>query len=130
MAMYMTGPRKELISFLRDNPDRQFSASQLQERLAGAGVSLSAIYRNLTFLEEEGLISRSMKDGSRESFYQYIDSAECRGCLHLTCTKCGKTIHMDHAAANSMLDNVSKKDGFEVSTAKTVLYGVCKDCKR
>lgn len=129
MARYLTEQRKELISFLRSHPDRQFSAKQVAESLEESGISLSAVYRNLESLEEAGLVSCFIKEGSREVFYQYMDADACKNCIHLTCTKCGRTFHMDAAAAEQMLDAVSKADGFEVSKTRTVLYGLCKNCK-
>jgi Fur family ferric uptake transcriptional regulator len=128
LARYLTEQRKELISFLQSHPDRQFSAKQVAEAHEQNGISLSAVYRNLESLEEAGLVCCFVKEGSREVFYQYMDADACKNCIHLTCTKCGRTFHMDAAAAEQMLDTVSRADGFEISRSRTVLYGLCKNC--
>lgn len=128
MGRYMTEQRRELIAFLREHPDCQFTARQIAGELSGTNISLSAVYRNLAALESRELISRSVRDGSREIYYQYTDTAECRECIHLTCTDCGRTIHMDASAARTMLDTVYEKNDFYVSKSKTVLYGLCRGC--
>lgn len=128
MARYITAQRKQLIAFLRDNPDTQFSAKQIVQQLRGEHISLSAVYRNLAALEKAGLISRSVKDSSREIFYQFIDTDACKNCIHLTCTKCGGIFHMRNDVTDQMMDTVSKANGFRINKTKTVLYGLCKNC--
>ncbi len=128
MSEYMTEQRRELISFFSDNPDKKFSAKQVAQLLKNTNISISAIYRNLSKLEQDGYISRTVQEGSRESFYQCLVSEKCRNCIHMSCVKCGKTFHMTHSTAAALMNAVSRQDGFEISREKTVLYGVCGDC--
>lgn len=128
MANYMTEQRKLLFAFLQENTDKQFSAKQITDSLSGSPVSLSAVYRNLTFLQEQGLINRFTKDGNRGIYYQYIHSEDCRNRIHLSCIKCGKTFHMNAGIADRMLEDILKADGFQIRKQKSVLYGICKDC--
>lgn len=128
MSQYMTEQRKMIIAFLERNPDRQFTAKDIA-RETSARVSISAVYRNLSFLEERGYVSRAVKEGSREVYYQYIECENCKNSLHLTCTKCGHTSHMNKDAAERMLISVLSSDGFEISKPRTVIYGLCKNCK-
>ncbi len=128
MANYMTEQRKQLFAFLQKNPDKQFSARQIADSLSCSSVSLSAVYRNLTYLQEKGLINRFTKEGNRELFYQYIHSEDCRNCIHMNCIKCGRTFHMNVEIADRMLEDISKADGFQIKKEKSVLYGICKNC--
>lgn len=128
MAEYMTEQRRELLDFLHSHPDKLFSAKEIAENLADRQISMSAVYRNLAWLEKAGVISRKVKDGRREIYYSCVDSQECRGCIHLTCMKCGDTFHMDAAASERMMSDVSNIDGFKIDKCKTVLYGICKKC--
>ena len=91
---YMTKQRKALLRYLSQHADETLSAKQIEAALSGEGISISAVYRNLSELEREGKIRRVNQSGSREVFYQYTDGAHCRECLHLSCEKCGKTYHM------------------------------------
>ncbi len=129
MANYMTAQRKKLIDFLRSHPDKQFSAREIAEQLDGESISVSAVYRNLSSLENSGFVSRSVQKGSRDSYYRYTASEHCKDCIHLTCTKCSKIFHLSSTLADRMENDLFKSEGFTVSRPGTVIYGVCKTCK-
>lgn len=130
MPKYMTKQRKTLLAFLEKHADVELSAKKIEAELCDQGVSISAVYRNLSDLEKEGKIRRISKSGSREVFYLYTDSHECRDCLHLSCKKCGKTYHMDTDGAEKLIEILAQNDDFTIDKSETVLYGVCKDCKK
>ena len=129
MNGYMTEQRRELLRFLRSNPDKSFSAKEIAHHISDGAISLSAVYRNLAWLEKSGEISRSTKDGHREIFYSYVASEHCHDCLHLRCEKCGSTVHMDMAVTDKMINDIADKDGFDINRKKTVIYGICSKCK-
>ncbi len=130
MAQYMTKQRRELIAFLTSNAHKYFSAREIADHLQDKEVSISAVYRNLSVLEEAGYISRITRDGSREIYYRCLNFAVCRNSIHLMCTKCGETFHMNMEESERMLESVIKNDNFQISKQKTVLYGICKKCHR
>jgi Fur family ferric uptake transcriptional regulator len=129
MAAYKTEQRSLLMEFLRQNPDRQFSAREIAGRLPALAISLSAVYRNLSALEAAGLIARFTREGSREIYYQYTQAEECRNCIHMICTKCGKTFHVASKIADRLQTDVRLSAGFQVDRSKTILYGLCRDCR-
>ena len=126
----MTKQRKALLSYLSMHADERLSAKQLEDALKIEGISISAVYRNLSELEREGKVRRVNNSGSREVFYQYTDGAHCKDCLHLSCEKCGKTYHMNSAVAQTLIENLAQSDEFTIDKANTVLYGVCGDCRK
>ena len=128
MQAYMTQPRKRLLTYLKDHRDETFSAKQISDKLSE--VSVSAVYRNLSALEQDGAVRKVAKSGSREVFYQFMKAEECKDHLHLSCKKCGKTFHMDEAETEALLGSIAKLDGFAVDRGDTVLYGVCEACQR
>ena len=130
MAHYETRQRKTLLAYLSRHADRLLSAQQIAEDLKDDSISLSAVYRNLAELEAEGKVRRSTRNGAREMDFQYMDAASCKGCLHLNCTRCGRTFHMDTGRAQRLLDAVSETEGFQVNMSETVLYGVCENCRK
>ena len=130
MSKYMTKQRKAMLAYLSAHADEKLSAKQLESALAGEGVSISAVYRNLSELEKEGKIRRVNQSGSREVFYQYTDGAHCKECLHLSCEKCGKTYHMNMQGAEMLIQNLAQSDEFTIDKANTVLYGICKQCRK
>ena len=129
MAEYKTGQRGLLMDFLRRNPDRQFTAREIAAQLPAAEISLSAIYRNLAALESAGLISRFAREGSREASYQYTQAEQCRNCLHMICTRCGRAFHAEPETADRLQAALSA-GGFWLDRGKTVLYGLCGDCRK
>lgn len=130
MPKYMTKQRKALLNYLSLHADERLSAKQLEDALKSEGISISAVYRNLSELEKGGKVRRVNNSGSREVFYQYTDGAHCKDCLHLSCEKCGKTYHMNSAVAQTLIENLAQSDEFTIDKANTVLYGVCGDCRK
>ena len=129
LAKYMTRQRKTLLGYLSRHTDEALSAQTVAAALESEGVSLSAVYRNLSELEAEGQIRRMSREGSREVYYQFTGSGACRDSLHLKCKKCGRTFHMDANGAEQLLGVVEKTEGFAVDKGDTVLYGVCELCQ-
>ena len=109
---------------------RQMTARQIADALTQENISLSAVYRNLSDLEADGLLKRSVREGTRDVFYQYIAAEECKDSLHLSCRVCGKSIHLGDAEAERLLDSTLKSTGFQIDKTETILYGVCADCRK
>lgn len=128
-SKYVTRQRRLLLSCLGQHPDELLSARQIAEALEGESVSLSAVYRNLADLEAEGRIRRVHRGSDREICFQYLDSGDCRNCLHLSCTRCGRTFHMDADGAEQLIHTVAERDGFALDKRETVLYGLCDGCQ-
>jgi len=125
---YKTKQRTLLYELLKSRPHERFSVKDIAAALSDSNISVSAIYRNLSAMADEGLVQRSIKNTSQEALYQFMDCDTCRDELHLTCTTCGKVIHMDHSIADSMQDRIKQADGFRIDRNKTILYGTCKTC--
>lgn len=129
MPKYITKQRKMLLDYLAKHTDESLSASQIAEALAET-VSRSAVYRNLSELESEGKLHRIASSGSREAIYRYSDSHTCSGFLHLSCQKCGKTLHMQKQIADTLVSSVAAEDDFAIDKGETVIYGTCAACRQ
>ena len=127
MQAYMTQPRKRLLSYLHSHADETLSAGQISEDLPE--ISVSAIYRNLSALEQDGAVRKVVKGGTREVFYQYTAAEQCREHLHLSCKKCGKTFHMDPEETDALARSMALLDRFALDRNDTVLYGLCELCQ-
>ena len=128
--IYNTEQRNLLLTFLKDNPDKKFSAKEIEQALSDKNISRSAVYRNLADLEADGKIKRHTKSGSRETFFQYCDLQSCRNQIHLSCIKCGKIFHMETQMADTLVTKVESMEGFEINKGETTLYGICKNCNQ
>ena len=129
MSKYMTRQRRALLTWFRERPDELFTAQEIAEAMQAEAISLSAVYRNLADLELEGQVRRSSKGGEREIRYQFMAAESCKGCLHLCCTQCGRTFHMESAAADALWESVEKTEHFALDCTETVLYGLCGTCR-
>lgn len=130
MAQYMTRQRKELLAFFERNTDERFSAHQIAEAMKEKDISLSAIYRNLAELENEGKLRKSSKPGSREVYYRFVAAKRCQNQLHLSCKQCGRTYHASGSGADALTKVLSQTEEFDLDKGETVLYGLCKQCKK
>lgn len=124
MAKYNTNQRRELAAFLSQHPDELMTAQEISEQV---DQSVSSVYRNLELLENEGKVTRQPKDGCREMLFRYMASEHCADMIHMCCSECGRTMHMNENTAKTLCDMLSS-DGFGVDRTKTVIYGVCRDC--
>ncbi len=129
MAGYKTRQRELLLNYLQAHPDEALTAGQIADALAEK-VSRSTVYRTLAALEREGRLSRTAKAGDRERRYRYSDAPRCRGCLHLNCMRCGRTMHMAEQEADQLAASLAATDGFALSRADTVIYGLCAKCRK
>ncbi|MCC8122320.1 MAG: transcriptional repressor [Oscillospiraceae bacterium] len=131
MKKYDTEQRKILQTFFRAHPDRQFAVEELAEQLSGeGGISVSAIYRNLGQMLEEGAVERFSVAGSRRFLYQYFASGECEKHIHLKCETCGQLFHLDGQAEETLLGTIQSRSHFAIDRKKSVLYGCCDRCRR
>lgn len=128
---YKTVQRAQLYDFLKKHPHNYFTVKQIAEALSGSGadISISAIYRNLSDLTETGKIKKTVKKNSREAYYRCIDSAGCRGEIHISCSVCGKIFHMNSALSILIQQQLMQQNEFELDKSKTVISGVCKECR-
>lgn len=93
-----------------------------------AGISRSAIYRNLDHLIDEGLIRKNKTTDSRKPFYQFINCDEDCERVHLRCEKCGKVFHLESIEDENQVKAILQKNGFLLDDETAMLPGTCKDC--
>lgn len=129
MPKYETRQRRALLCYLSNHMDTFLCAQEIADALREESVSLSSVYRNLAELETEGRVRRGYRGSGREVYYQFVDSAFCKGAIHLSCKRCGRTFHMDREDAQRLVDAVAKAENFSVDKSETVLYGVCETCQ-
>ncbi len=130
ISSYLTDQRKILSNFFKNNLHETFSVKQLEKQLGSKGISKSAIYRNLSIMEQEGVLCRVANDGNRELLYQYIDPESCCGIIHLICDKCNETHHLNRHISEMIAGLALENFGFKVSKHKAVIYGTCENCSQ
>lgn len=130
MGAYYTKQRKTLLDYLESHRDQQISTEDLVKEFKEEEISQSAIYRNLSFLEDEGKIKRCVRQNDRKTYFQFIGSAECHNKIHLSCVNCGKSYHLDPKVEELLVDSISKTNNFTIDKCETTIYGICDECKK
>lgn len=131
--MYHTAQRELLLDFLDAHYDRSFSAGEIQTELEKTGectISLSAIYRNLAKLEQEGRIQKFAGRRVRESRYRCVGHKRCGDSIHMVCLACGKSRHLEEGVAEFLCGETLRDSGFEVARKRTFIYGLCEECRK
>lgn len=128
MAKYVTKQRKILQDYLSQRPDQELSAKQVAEDLSQQGVSLSAVYRNLSEMEKEQIVVQTPKEGSREFYFRYLDKEDCQECFHISCRTCGKIEHLSPDDSKKISEEFSSLYKFYLDLPSTVFYGTCAQC--
>ena len=127
--MRQKNSKTELVyAFLQEHQNECFSSKAL---IADKRVNASeaAVYRALLKLTEEGRIKKFISGKGEGVFYQYNNLADCHGHFHLKCLECGRIQHVDCSVLNEMEKHIDTEHAFWLDNTKTVLYGLCADCR-
>lgn len=126
MKGYGTVQRKRLLDFLENHCDQQFTVQEIFSALED--VSLSAVYRNVSKMVENGCIQRFPKPGSTEFLYQYVATHHCADHVHVKCERCGDIAHLDEKVERLITQLLMSEQDFTIDPSKTMLFGICREC--
>lgn len=123
---YRTKQRELIAAFFKENTDRQFSINEISDRFSES-IGKSTVYREISRLADDGFI-RKYPDSAGGFLYQY-SGRHCHEHFHLRCVSCGKIVHLDCHMMNGICAHINDEHDFEIDMSRTVLYGLCGDCK-
>jgi Fur family ferric uptake transcriptional regulator len=89
-----------------------------------SSVNLSTVYRTLELLEELDLVSHTHLGHGAPIYH----AAHERDHLHLVCGSCGKITEAAASCADSLVEGLRAKFGFETDVAHFALFGRCAEC--
>lgn len=126
---YQTKQGKRIVAYLKDNPGRSFSAKELHLlcKSSAPPVGLATVYRHLAGLAQEGRVKRIITDAGKSIRFQYADAPA--DAFYLKCDCCGKVIPAHCTLLEQTKAHMSAEHGFEIDSAKSLLYGRCSVCK-
>jgi Fe2+ or Zn2+ uptake regulation protein len=124
-----TSTRRALIDMLAD-ADAPITTSAMRDR--DRDLALSSIYRNLTLLEQAGVVCRVVGSAEHASFELAEEFTEHHH--HLLCTRCGSvsdfTIGEDlERGLDQALRRVAKRNRFDATAHRLDIVGVCSSCR-
>ncbi len=130
---YKTKTRYAIIEYLKENADRRFTARDIVDALAEAGVNIdrSTIYRNLERLCGEGKLVKYKESAVNATCYQYTEGHDsCNKHMHAQCEICGRIFHLDSDLFEKLGQDTKKEYGIEIDYGKTVIICRCSACKK
>ncbi len=130
---YKTKSRNKIIEYLKKNADTRFTARDIYNAINEEGDELdrSTVYRNLERLYKEGRLVKYKEADVNASCYQYSEEhGSCHEHTHAQCSSCGKIFHIDNDVLEETAEKMKSEYGIDIDYGKTVLIGVCKDCKK
>ena len=108
--------------------DEHLSAEEVENRLAGRGVSVgtATVYRTLLELVKGGLLKK-IEIGSRTVYdhdYGYPQHE------HLVCDQCKSMIEFQHPGIEVILQQIAAEHQFRAEGHTLVVRGICASCNR
>ena len=107
----------------------QSIAKKLDEN--GNYVGVSTVYRQLDKLVESGKVRKYIVEDGKSACYEYVgESGDCQRHYHLKCSGCGRLLHVECEYLDKIEAHILEHHGFVLNNEKTVLYGMCEDCRK
>lgn len=120
----LTLPRKMILEAALKSK-KPFSAEFLFQALKEQA-DLATIYRNLTFFNEIGLVSR-VDVGSETAVYEIASKDEGHHHHYFVCKTCGKTEALESCSMVAV-ENALKKKGYRSLSHRLEFTGLCASC--
>ena len=131
MANYQTRPRRQILQYLKEHPEKGFTAEELacalQQQFKEDAPGKSTVYRLLGRMVREEALQRFEESGSKSARFR-LPGQTCHEHLHLKCLDCGRLLHMEEETSEQLLKEIFKTNGFAVDEYRTILVGRCDSC--
>ncbi len=112
----------EVIKNMRCHPSAERVYEECKKSIPN--ISLATVYRNLAYLEKQGVLGRVPGCSEMERYDVELD-----GHTHAICKKCGRIVDLPYPEnLKKLLDEYCKDrqfNGFGLS-----FYNICEDCQR
>ena len=123
----ITKQRRAVLEAFLDSEDH-VSAEELYKIVSEKEpkIGLATVYRTLALLTESGLAAElDFGDGQK----RYEHNLDHDHHDHMICTKCGKIIEFHHPLIEKLQEDVAREHGFEMTSHKLDMFGICKNCR-
>lgn len=121
----LTRPRRAVLEVLEAEGEH-LTPSQVMERAQTLhpAVGRATVYRTLDLLSRLGLI-RPMYLGELSPSF----SRSAGGHHHVVCTNCGTAVEIEECTAEQLIEAVSERLGFRITSHLLEFSGLCADCQ-
>lgn len=120
----MTRARREIVDWVAQQRER-FTANEVVESIAHAGIGRATVFRTLDLLVQLGYLNR-IHSPTDCATYTLCDGAHHH---HLVCTSCSRVIPISDPSIEAKLRGIAKRENFRVSNHHLEVFGECADCQ-
>ncbi len=108
--------------------ERHPTAESIYEELRDSDppLNLSTVYRNLSLLQQAGLITHAHIDAGAPVYHL----AEEPSHIHLSCLECGAVTSVEPDTAAAFARRIATDTGFVIEPGHSAVYGRCADCSQ
>jgi len=121
--------QREIILYTLYNNEQHFTSEELymliKQEYPDLSVGIATVYRTLTVLEENGLVS-SISLGTQGKKYEIANKPHHD---HIICEKCNKIVEFENEEIEALQDSIAKNNGFKLTNHLMQLYGICGECQ-
>ena len=121
--------QREIILYTLYNNEDHFTSEELylliKQEYPDLSVGIATVYRTLTLLEENGLVS-SISLGIQGKKYEIANKPHHD---HIICEKCNKIVEFENNEIEDLQHIIAKENGFKLTKHIMQLYGVCSECQ-
>lgn len=127
---YKTVQGELVLECLRKHRGRHMGAVEIFGELRDAGnpVGMATVYRHLERLCSSGAVCKHVPDNGNGALFEFVGENGLGPEFHVKCLDCGKLDHVRCGYMESLHAHLLSDHGFDVDSAKTILYGICGDC--
>lgn len=122
--------QREIILYTLYNNDEHFTSEDLymliKTEYPELGIGMATVYRSLTLLEENGLIS-SISLGIQGKKYEIANKPHHD---HIICQSCNKIVEFENDEIENLQHTIAEENGFKLTNHLMQLYGICGDCQK
>ena len=113
----------EVLRSTESHPTADWLYNQLKSEFPK--LSLGTVYRNLSTLEEQGLVKKIHFGSTFDRF-----EANTNPHYHLICEECGKIMDFELPIYDDINKQAKKKTSFNIHHHKLEFFGVCENCNK
>lgn len=123
---YKTKQKEKILDVIKAQ-NGEFSIDEIYHIL-DRKVGLTTIYRSINELIVSGKLTKIIKEHNC-AYYQYLVSCDKDNHFYLKCNICGKIQHVDCDCIRELSEHIQRHHSFEIDNNKTILNGICNECK-
>lgn len=124
-GMPLTKKREIVINIIEKNPGHMDAEDVYKKaKKKDPSIGMATVYRALKLMSDYNVIERHTFGQE----HQHFESPTKSHHDHLVCSECGKIEEFSDPSLEQLKNDVARQHGFQMTTHKLEIYGICADC--